>query len=79
MRIRLMGTEDEIAAIAERLATVLDVREVSDFYPNRGASKLGRVYLDVAVPAAPPVVRADAERVDTPRHRLPRSGRKGIR
>ncbi|QFU85721.1 hypothetical protein [Amycolatopsis sp. YIM 10] len=78
MRIRLMGTEAEIAVVAERLATVLDVQEASDFYPNRGASKLGRVYLTVAVPATPPTVRADAERTDQTRT-LPRSGRKEIR
>ncbi|WP_406640457.1 hypothetical protein [Amycolatopsis sp. WGS_07] len=78
MRIRLMGTEAEIAAVAERLASVLEVQEISEFYPNRGASVLGRVYLTVAVPTTPPVVHADAERAEQ-RRELPRPGRKEIR
>ncbi|MFE0027074.1 hypothetical protein [Amycolatopsis sp. NPDC059021] len=75
MKIRLMGTRTEIAAVVTRLATVLDVQEVSDFYPNRGASALGRVYLTIATPTDPTTVRADAERADRPG--LP--GRKEIR
>ncbi|MFE3179077.1 hypothetical protein ACFXPA_44365 [Amycolatopsis sp. NPDC059090] len=70
MRIRLMGTEAEIAAVAARIATVVEVQEVSDFYPNRGTSTLGRVYLTVAVPTDPGPLRATAERADdTPRLR----------
>lgn len=47
MRMRLTGTADECAAAVEVLRVVLDVREVSGFYPNRVTRTLGRVYLDV--------------------------------
>lgn len=52
MRIRLMGTRDETDRIVTALRAVLQVREVSDWYPNRGASLLGRVYLDAEPPDA---------------------------
>lgn len=65
MQIRLMGARDEINAVLPVLTAVLTVQEVSDFYPNRGASQLGRVYLDVAGSQAG-VVRADAVRADRP-------------
>jgi hypothetical protein len=64
MRIRLEGTETEIAATLARITPVLEVQEVSRFYANRGASTLGRVYLTIVTPAASGVVRADAERTD---------------
>lgn len=50
MRIRVEGTETDTAVAAELIATVLDVQEASRFYPNRGASQLGRVYLTVSTP-----------------------------
>ena len=62
MKIRVTGTREECTAAAELLATVLDVREVSAFYPNRGPSVLGRVYLDAAPPAAR--LQGTAERTD---------------
>jgi hypothetical protein len=66
MRIRLMGTRTEIAAAVDALRSVLEVREVSDFYPNRGASQLGRVYLDIDGVLSNPVpataTRADGSR-----------------
>lgn len=41
------------------------MRETSRFYPNRGSSRLGRVYLTVAdPPAGSGPVRARAERTD---------------
>lgn len=43
MRLRISGTRAECDAA---VAAVLAVREVSGFFPNRGASVLGRVYLD---------------------------------
>lgn len=46
MKIRITGTQKETAAAAELLRVVFDVREISEFYPNRGASKLGRVYVE---------------------------------
>lgn len=52
MRIRLMGTRDETDRTVTALQEVLQVREVSDWYPNRGASLLGRVYIDAELPDA---------------------------
>lgn len=51
MKIRLTGTRTETEAVADRLvhADGYRVREISDFYPNRGRSDLGRLYLDVEV------------------------------
>jgi hypothetical protein len=43
MKIRLEGTEADIAVALERLVPVLEIQEVSRFYANRGASTLGRV------------------------------------
>lgn len=63
MRIRLMGTSDEINAALPGLAAVFEVLETSPFYPNRGASVLGRVYVETnGVRAAP--IQASADRVD---------------
>ncbi|MFJ8913446.1 hypothetical protein [Amycolatopsis sp. NPDC102389] len=65
MRIRIEGTTQETAAAAELLREVFNVREVSSFYPNRGRSTLGRVYVDVEF-ARPDTVRATATRVEHP-------------
>ena len=75
MKIRLTGTEAEIAAVLARLITAVEVQEISGFYPNRGASVLGRVYVTIAIPPADNqarTVRAVAERLDhTRRRQLP--------
>ncbi|MCP2257960.1 hypothetical protein LX15_001647 [Streptoalloteichus tenebrarius] len=63
MKIRLEGTQNEIAAAAVLIARVLNVREVSRFYPNHGESTLGRVYLTVGSPVTRSV-RAEATRLD---------------
>ena len=47
MKVRLHGTPAEVAAAAERIGTVLAVVAVSAAYPDRGESRLVRVYLDV--------------------------------
>lgn len=47
MRIRLTGAREEIEPVVAVLTDVLDVLEVSSFYPNRGSSRLGRVYLEI--------------------------------
>jgi hypothetical protein len=71
MRLRLTGTSQEIAAVLPVLAAVLDVQETSEFYPNRGASVLGRVYLDITArgpapceprPPAPTPTRRESTR-----------------
>ncbi|MEU9687145.1 hypothetical protein [Amycolatopsis japonica] len=80
MRIRVEGTETEVAAAVAAIATVVEVQEASGFYPNRGASVLGRVYLTVApLGGQPGPVQATAERTEQPRPpRIPR-GRREIR
>ena len=60
MKVRITGTREETTAAAAALATVLEVREVSGFYPNRGATTLGRVYLDAHLP--PPAETAGRAR-----------------
>ncbi len=58
MKLRLTGTEQECADAVAALAAGFVLREVSGFYPHRGTSALGRVYLDVQV-------RPQPERRDT--------------
>jgi hypothetical protein len=52
VKIRLSGTRSEIAEVMPALEAALDVREISDFYPNRGSSTLGRVYVDAVARTA---------------------------
>jgi hypothetical protein len=47
MDIRLTGTEEECKIATEKIAQLFTVLEQSNFYPNRGNSKLGRIYLKV--------------------------------
>jgi hypothetical protein len=51
MRLRLGGTREECEVLVEqlpaRLAGLVEVLEVSDFYPNRGTTVLGRVYVEI--------------------------------
>jgi hypothetical protein len=55
MKIRLHGTADECSEVAERLAGVVDALAVSEPYPDRGASVLVRVYVEVRLaPLVPP-------------------------
>jgi hypothetical protein len=60
VKVRLQGTREEVAEATRRLVEVLDVVAVSEPYPDRGASVLVRVYLEVrldppgsATPASP--------------------------
>lgn len=69
MRIRLEGTRDEVDTAAQALALGFDVQEISGFYPNRGASVLGRVYVTATVLPAH-LIRARATRLDTSAPRL---------
>ncbi|NUR80772.1 MAG: hypothetical protein HOQ21_10050 [Dermatophilaceae bacterium] len=62
MELRITGTPDECDQAADVLRTAFEVREVSRFYSNRGETTLGRVFVQVAL--KPPVVRADAARLD---------------
>jgi hypothetical protein len=47
MKLRLHGTPGEVAEAADRLARVFEVVSVSPPYPDRGASVLVRVYVEV--------------------------------
>lgn len=46
-KIRLMGTREECEIMAAALKFMLSVRSISAFYPNRGQSIEGRVYVEV--------------------------------
>jgi hypothetical protein len=58
VKVRLHGTAAEVDQATHRLVEVLDVVAVSEPYPDRGASVLVRVYLEVRLdppgPATPP-------------------------
>jgi hypothetical protein len=55
VKLRLHGTVAEAAEAADRLTRVFQVVSVSPPYPDRGASVLVRVYVEVRLdpPAAP--------------------------
>lgn len=50
MKIRLHGTPDEVRQAANRLREAFRVVSESDPYPDRGASELVRVYLEIRPP-----------------------------
>jgi hypothetical protein len=54
VRLRLHGTPAECDQAARRLAEVFDVVAVSGPYPDRGPSRLVRVYLELRLDPAPP-------------------------
>jgi hypothetical protein len=66
MELRLHGTPDEVDQAAEQLADVFDVVSVSTHRPDRGASRLVRVYLHLRLTplrhggALSPLARAEA-------------------
>jgi hypothetical protein len=47
VKIRIEGTPEECQQATPQLAELFDVVSVSDPYPNRGRSRLVRVYLDI--------------------------------
>lgn len=47
MKMRLHGLPDEVAEAVERLHGIFAVVSVSDPYPDRGKSRLVRVYVEV--------------------------------
>jgi hypothetical protein len=49
VKVRLHGTPADVAEATRQLGQVLDVVAVSNPYPDRGASRLVRVYLEVCV------------------------------
>ncbi|MEV7229704.1 DUF3970 family protein [Polymorphospora sp. NPDC051019] len=48
MRIRLHGTEAEIAAALTALTKIFNIRYISRRHPDRAPSTLERIYLDAA-------------------------------
>jgi hypothetical protein len=53
VKVRLWGTPAEVDQATRRLVEVLDVVAVSGPYPDRGASVLVRVYLEIRLPPPP--------------------------
>lgn len=49
MKIRLTGTLDELRSASVLLGEIFELLEVSEPYPNRGNSKLYRVYAEAAI------------------------------
>lgn len=46
IKIRIEGTSEEIKQVIEDFRNDENVRSISRFYPNRGMSKIGRIYID---------------------------------
>jgi hypothetical protein len=53
VRLRLHGTAAECQAATRRLAEVFDVVAISGPYPDRGPSRLVRVYLELRLHPTP--------------------------
>jgi hypothetical protein len=53
MKIRLHGTEQECVETASRLGQVLGVLSISEPYPDRGMSRLVRVYIEARLDPLP--------------------------
>ena len=53
IKVRIMGTERECDAIVDYFSAAFQaypffkIRSISDFYPNRGKTIEGRVYVEV--------------------------------
>ena len=62
MKIRLHGTEDECLELAGRLPAITDVLSVSEPYPDRGASRLVRVYVNAGLGGVPSTTLAKPEK-----------------
>lgn len=59
MKIRITGLPAEVSAAVAVLTSTdgLDVIEVSDPYPNRGDSRLVRVYVETQLPPGTRTIR----------------------
>ena len=53
MRLRAHGTPEECRQVVDRLTGLFHVVSVSAPYPDRGASELVRVYLDIRLDDPP--------------------------
>jgi hypothetical protein len=61
MRLRAHGTPEECRQVVEALSGIFRVVSVSDPYPDRGASGLVRVYLDIRLDDPPAVLRGPGQ------------------
>jgi hypothetical protein len=68
MKLRLHGTRAKVAEATRQLVQVLEVVSVSPPYPDRGASVLVQVYLEVRLDAANPTRPTGAPLRDSPDH-----------
>jgi hypothetical protein len=76
VKLRLHGTPAEVAEATHRLVQVLEVVAVSQPYPDRGASVLVRVYLEVRLPEAPWSTRASPGGSPDPSRDAAQAGRR---
>lgn len=53
MKLRIMGTSEEVKQLAELLPAIMKVSSVSEEYPNRGSSNEVRVYVDGIIEKSP--------------------------
>jgi hypothetical protein len=68
MKLRLHGTQAEVAEASRHLVQVLDVVAVSSPHPDRGASVLVRVHLEVRIDPTGPTNPAPAGPARPARH-----------
>ena len=72
MKVRLHGTPAEVDQATRRLLEVLEVVAVSEPYPDRGASVMVRVYLEIRLnPAASATLPSPSRAARRPRGALP--------
>jgi hypothetical protein len=57
MRLRMQGTPEECRQVVEGLTGIFRVVSVSHPYPDRGASVLVRVYVDIRLDDPPAALR----------------------
>ncbi len=73
MKLRLEGTPAECEQAAALLGQTFTVVSVSDAYPNRGRSRLVRVYIEVRLdPERTPPAQAEPRGQQVTLHRLDR-------
>jgi hypothetical protein len=71
VKLRLHGTPEECADATRRLVETFEVVAVSGPYPDRGASVLVRVYVEVRLDLAPTGAARPGRPGRRPRRQLP--------
>lgn len=74
MKIRIEGTPQECQQATPRLAEVFDVVSISQPYPNRGQTRLVRVYVEIRLADQRQADQDDAT-ASRPRATIRRTGR----